>query len=78
MLPLSGDLKLQVVLQEPLEKSLDVVQVNILKMKFYYKSENNLILSKFMNDPYIIKKRHLKLLDMVLKLMWQIVNTQRM
>lgn len=29
-------------------------------MKFYYKSENNLILSKFMNDPYIIKKEAFK------------------
>lgn len=32
----------------------------IKKMKFYYKSENNLILSKFMNDPYIIKKEAFK------------------
>ncbi len=32
----------------------------IKKMKAYYKSENNLILGKFMNAPYIVKKHGFK------------------
>lgn len=32
----------------------------IKKMKAYYKSENNLIIGKFMNDPYIVKKHGFK------------------